>query len=284
MIQLVGLHLYPLKGARGISLKRWLVDRRGLRFDRRWMLVDGDGVFLSQRTLPRLALVRPRLGDRSGTVLIGDELPRTLRLEAPEGDPLNIPLEPAVGDELVAEIWGDRVGVLAPSPVADDWFTRFLDTPCRLVFLPDDSRRSTDPEYAPGHEVGLADGYPFLLLSTASLEELNRRLVDPLPMNRFRPNLVVNATDPHEEDRWARLRIGGLDFTVVKPCARCAVTTVDQASGDRGKEPLRTLATYRNRDGKVYFGQNLVHRGRGWIQVGDSVVPGVAEPFAGPNR
>lgn len=284
MIRLVGLHLYPLKGARGILLERWPVDRRGLRFDRRWMLVDGDGTFLSQRTLPRLSLVRPGLEDGPGVVRTEGDLPRSLSLEAPGMEALSLPLAPAAGEELPAEIWRDRVGVLAPSPEADDWFTRFLGTPCRLVFLPEDSHRPTDPEYAPGHEVGLADGYPFLLLSTGSLEELNRRLVDPVPMDRFRPNLVVDASDPHEEDRWGELRIGTVDFKVVKPCARCAVTTVDQASGERGKEPLQTLATYRNREGKVYFGQNLVHLGPGWIQVGDPVVPGVAETFAPPNR
>jgi uncharacterized protein len=263
--RLTGLVIYPLKGAGGISLAASPVERRGLRHDRRWMLVDGRGVFISQRAHPELALVRPELVD-DDTLRFGTTREGAGRVELPiDGD----------GPPLEVEIWGDRVPAWTPSPEADAWFSSILETECRLVVMPEASRRPTDPAYAEGFEVSFADGYPFLMISENSLRELNRRLEHPVPMNRFRPNLVVEAetpAEPHAEDCWPPFRIGELEFRGVKPCARCTVTTVDQGTGIRGLEPLRTLADYRAPEGKVLFGQNLVHRGEGTLRVGDALV------------
>ena len=183
----------------------------------------------------------------------------------------------AGGEALEVEIWGDRVQAVAPHPEGDAWLSDFLGAPVRLVYQPDRSHRPTDPHFAPGAEVSLADGYPILVLTRASLDELNRRLAEsgsgPLPMDRFRPNLVVEGpVTPHAEDGWRRFQVGGVAMAGVKRCARCAVTTVDPATGARGKEPLRTLAHYRrDLEGRVFFGQNVVPLGVGAVAVGDRV-------------
>jgi uncharacterized protein len=272
-IRVAAITVHPLKGAAGIQVDDWPLDAFGLRWDRRWVLVDDEGVFLSQRAHPRLALVRPRLVDRDGAPATECERASGLRLELPDGGMANLALLPARGDEVRVRIWRDRVSGLAPGGEADRQLSRFLDTPVRAVVLPEDGDRPVDPGYARDARVAFADGFPVLLLSVESLEELNRRLSEPVPMDRFRPNLVVQGVGaPHAEDGWRRIRIGDVPFDVVKPCARCAVTTVDQRSGVRGKEPLRTLATYRARNLQVYFGQNLVHRKGGRLRVGAPVV------------
>jgi len=277
------LHLYPVKGAGGIRVPEWPVGPRGLRHDRSWMLVGADGDFITQRNVPALALVRPQVGGKA----LAKPWSGGLKVTAPGVPFLSLPLDPfqkppgAEGGpgepgnhfpELDVEIWGDRVTAVAPSPEADAWFSRVLATPCRAVFQAPHFRRPTDPRFAPGHEVGFADGFPFLLTSRESLAGLNSRLSEPLPMNRFRPNLVVDVGTAHAEDEWQSFRIGEIHFEVVKPCARCVVTTVDQTTSEKGVEPLRTLATYRLREGKVYFGQNLVHRGAGILREGERIL------------
>jgi uncharacterized protein YcbX len=176
-------------------------------------------------------------------------------------------------------IWKDQCVAVAAGAEADAWFTALLGTPCRLVTMPSSTVRQVDLGYAePGDPVGFADGFPFLLISQGSLDELNRRLEHPVPMDRFRPNIVVDGCEPHAEDGWSRVTIGEISFRVVKPCARCVITTTDQQTGERGREPLRTLATYRRVGNKVLFGQNLIHDGVGAVRVGD---PCVVEPKAG---
>jgi len=155
---------------------------------------------------------------------------------------------------------------------AGEWFTRLLGVRSQLVYMPDDVVRPVDPTYGVSTDrVSFADGFPFLLISQESLDDLNRRLAVPLPMNRFRPNLVVSGCAPFAEDGWPGFAAGGVEFRVVKPCARCVITTTDQATGERGREPLRTLATYRNVGGKVMFGQNVIHRGTGSLELGNRV-------------
>lgn len=257
---------YPVKGAGGVFLPEARVDEFGVRLDRRWMLVDDDGVFLSQRNHPRLALLRPRVEEDA------------LLLEAPEMEPLSLPVEPD-GPPVEVRVWGSVVEAVHVGAGAAGWVAAFLGEPARLVFMPRSTLRPVDPAYLPADRadagdprVSFADAFPFLLISCESLDELNRRLERPVPMNRFRPNLVVRGEGrPHAEDAWRRLRIGDMELDVVKPCDRCAVTTVDQGSGERGVEPLRTLATYRKSEGKAWFGQNLVHRGSGTLRVGDPV-------------
>jgi uncharacterized protein len=257
---LSGLYVYPIKSLGGISLEAWDVDGRGPRYDRRWMLVDEDGWFISQRELPRMALISVRIE------------PDRLVVNAPHMPSLELPLGLTTGKTVTARIWDD---IVEASPVGDDadrWFGEFLGTRCRLVFLPDESVRPVDPDYGEaGDRVGLADGFPFLLISEASLADLNSRLEQLLPMNRFRPNLVIGGCEPFAEDVWKRIRIGSITFRVVKPCSRCAITTVDQSTAVTGKEPLRTLARFRKVGNKVLFGQNLIHDGTGTLRTYDPV-------------
>jgi uncharacterized protein YcbX len=260
-LRLTGLSIYPIKAARGIALAESEVDDFGLRYDRRWMVVNASGEFLSQRTHPRLALV--------SATIEGD----TLRITAPEMPPLETPLHPKETVRSRVAVWGDICSAIWLGESAAGWFSEFLDCVCSLVYMPERAVRPAAPAYAPaGTRVSFADGFPFLLISEESLSDLNRRLAEPVPMNRFRPNLVVAGGEPYGEDEWAEIEIGDLALRVVKPCGRCMVTTTDQATAERGKEPLRTLATYRNRDGEVMFGQNVVHHGRGRLHVGDPVL------------
>jgi uncharacterized protein YcbX len=238
------LCVYPIKSCGGIAVDEWEVDERGLRHDRRWMLVDETGCFISQRELPRMAQIKVRI-ESDGLVV---DAPGMSSLEVPFGSP--------DGKLLLARVWDD----LVESQTVDDdrWFSEFLEVNCKLVYLPDESVRQVDAAYAePGDRVGLAD--------------LNARLEQPLPMNRFRPNLVVGGCEPFAEDGWSLVRIGRLTFRVVKPCARCTITTVDQESATKGKEPLRTLARFRRAGNKVLFGQNLIHDEIGTLRIGDPV-------------
>ena len=191
------------------------------------------------------------------------------------GDSLFIPFRSnnAEGKNLAeVTVWDDTCTGEYVSVEADNWFSNALGINCRVMHMPDDSRRMVDQQYAPGDNItSFADAYPFLVIGQASLDDLNGRLTEPLPMNRFRPNIVFKGGLPYEEDLMAHFAVGGLDFYGVKLCARCPIPTIDQNNGLRGKEPLKTLAKYRQRDNKVYFGQNLIHRGDGVISVGDAL-------------
>jgi uncharacterized protein YcbX len=259
--QLTGLTVYPIKAAGGIPVNDWEVDEFGLRYDRRWMVVDRSGEFLTQRSHPSLALIRPSIHDGS------------LRIDAPGMRSLELPLEPSTSTSVDVRVWKDTCPAAWLGEPAASWFSEFLKSTCGLVYMTSETIRPADPTYAPGDtRVSFADAFPFLLISEESLADLNRRLADPLPMNRFRPNLVVAGVVPYAEDRWERIEINGIGIRVVKPCARCVVTTTDQLTTERGKEPLRTLATYRSIGGKVMFGQNAVHEQAGRLRLGDPVV------------
>jgi len=256
-----GLYCYPVKSCGGTTLVTATVGPRGIVGDRQWMVVDDSGEFLTQRELHRMALVSPRLLHNG-----------LLELSAPGMPPLTV--TPAVRQDRVdVSIWRDRCVAIDEGRSAAEWLTAFLEVRCRLVRFPDDATRRVDPEYAgPNDQVGFADGFSFLLTSRASLADLNQRLTAPLPMNRFRPNIVVSGGEAFEEDRWKRIRIDGITFAVVKPCARCVTTTVDQRTGEASREPLRTLATFRNVPGRgVMFGQNLIHDQSGVLHVGAEV-------------
>jgi uncharacterized protein YcbX len=261
MHHLAGLHIYPIKSAGGLTPADWDVDSFGLRHDRRWMVVDTQGEMLSQRTHPRLALVRPSLDDE------------TLRVQAPGMPALELPLHPGSTVATTVFVWGDACAGLWTGERAARWFSDLLDTDCSLVYMDDASVRPADPTYAPeGVRVSFADGFPFLLISEESLADLNARLALPLPMNRFRPNLVIAGGAPFAEDALTDFRVGEIRFRAVKPCDRCVITTTDQDTAERGHEPLRTLATYRKRNGAVFFGQNVVHQGTGCLSVGAPLV------------
>ena len=255
-----GLYQYPIKSCRGTSLTEAVVGVRGIVADRHWMVVDASGNFLSQRELPRMALIAPRLSGGAMEV----SAPGMRRLMVPIG---------AGGERVEVAVWDDRCAARDEGDAAATWFTAFLGVACRLVRMPDDEIRRVDRTYAgPDDQVGFADGFSFLLTSRASLDELNRRLPTPLPMNRFRPNIVIDGVEPFEEDGWRHIRVDGITFNVAKPCARCAITTTDQNTAERSKEPLRTLATFRNVPGRgVMFGQNLIHDRPGVLHVGAEV-------------
>jgi uncharacterized protein YcbX len=268
--RVTGLFIYPVKGARGVALRAAEVDELGFRDDRRYMIVDPSGGFVSQRSQPRLALIRPALRDGM------------LVLQAPGLGSLALPRAGinGVGDGardvpggLRVRVWNDDVAAESAGPEAERWITAFLGAPARIVRLAAHARRPVDPRYArrATDRVAFVDGYPCLLISQGSLDGLNVRLAEPVPMDRFRPNLVVGGTEPHAEDGWRRIRVGTAMFDVVKPCGRCAVTTVDQDRALPGDEPLRTLATYRKVGSKVLFGQNLIHEGPARLAVGDKV-------------
>ncbi|MGK7890321.1 MAG: MOSC domain-containing protein [Leptolyngbyaceae cyanobacterium] len=267
-ITLTGLYIYPIKSAAGISLSTATVEPRGLEYDRRWMVVNPNGKFMTQRKFPQMARIQVELGDRD------------LRISAPGMQDLLVPLQSySSGERVMVEVWGDRCEAIPVSPSSQSWFSQVLETECQLVYMPDGSDRPTDHgKFGPEQQVSFADAYPFLLISEASLADLNEKLETPVPMNRFRPNLVVSGCEAFAEDQWDVIQIGDLSFNVAKACSRCSVPTVDQATGIRGKEPIKTLATYRNWDGKIWFGQNLVQIGNetgekqeGKLQVGDRV-------------
>ncbi len=256
---LAAIYRYPVKSLRGEAFATLDVDSRGLAFDRHWMVVDDNGAFLSQRQLPRMALIDARVLDDGGLSLSAPAMP-TLRI-GPHSDA-----------SASVVIWADRVEAALADRRAGQWLGRFLQRPCRLVFMPAATTRPVDPDYAAENDqVGFADGFPFLLISQGALDELNDRLWRPVPMHRFRPNLVVDGCAPHAEDGWRRIRIGGIEFRIAKPCSRCIVPSIAISTGERGPEPLRTLSTYRKRDNKIYFGQNLIHVGVGRLEVGMSV-------------
>jgi hypothetical protein len=258
---LTGLHVYPIKSARGIAVLEWEIDDFGLRYDRRWMVVDESGTFLSQRSHPRLALVVTSINDGA------------LRIEAPGMPRLETPLDPSPTVETRVRVWNDRCPATWLGERAARWFSDFLGTTCGLVHMAGETIRQADRRFASsGTRVSFADALPFLLISEESLNDLNRRLPEPLPMNRFRPNLVVAGVQPYDEDGWREIEIGAIRFRVVKPCARCIVTTTDQSTARVGQEPLRTLAQYRKVRGKVMFGQNAVHETAGRLAVGDRVL------------
>lgn len=199
--------------------------------------------------------------------------PGGIELRCAGREPLSVGFPTRGRKRLSVAVWRDETEGDPAGPEADAWLRDLLDRPVRLVYMSRATRRQVNLDFGrPGDRVSYADGYPLLLTSEASLAELNRRLVAGIPMDRFRANLVIDGEDPFDEDDWAVIRVGNVPLRVVKPCARCVVTTTDQRTGARGQEPLRTLATFRNSGGKVLFGQNLIHEGPGQLHLGDPVV------------
>ncbi|MBT2508492.1 MOSC domain-containing protein [Streptomyces sp. ISL-98] len=262
------VHVYPVKSLAGCAPGEVKVEPWGPAGDRRWMLVHPDGKVVTQRPQPSLALARAEPLPDGG-----------IRLSAPGRETLTVAVPEPAGTTCV-EIWKDKVEAVEAAAGAHAWFSDYLGTEVRLVHLDDPaSRRAIDPDYAkPGETVSLADGYPLLVTTLASLDALNSLIAQgdhadegPLPMSRFRPNAVVDGAAPWAEDDWKRIAIGEVSFRVAKPCGRCVVTTTDQRTAERGKEPLRTLARHRRSGDKLLFGQNLVPENTGTIRVGDPV-------------
>jgi uncharacterized protein YcbX len=260
---LASIHIYPLKSCAPSTLGAAQVEARGLEHDRRWMVVDANGKFLTGRQHPRLTLIRAEPDGEA------------LRLRAP-GMP-DLRLTPAADRaRRTVEVWDSRVAARVADAAAEAWISAFLGSPARFAHMDADCLRAVDPDHSrPGAIVSFADGYPLLAISQAALDLLNEKLAKPVPMLRFRPSVVIAGTVPHAEDGWKRVRIGGIEFDVAKPCIRCVFTTVDFERGafDESGEPLRTLLTYRRTPKGVSFGQNLIPRGTGTLRVGDAVEP-----------
>lgn len=258
-LKVSGLSIHPVKSLGAISLGSVHIDPFGLHNDRRWMVIDEAGVMRTQRQLPRMTLVQ--------TELNGDNL----RLSAPGCDVLDIRLNKESERSLVT-VWGDQCSAIDCGDEAATWLSRFLTEPSRLVYFPDSELRQVDPDYARvGERTAFSDGFPMLLISQPSLDELNSRLDSPVTMRRFRPNLVIDGCDPYAEDGWQKLRIGGIILRIVKPCSRCVIPTIDLETGEKGAEPIKTLASYRMRESKIFFGQNMIAEGEGKIAVGMDV-------------
>ena len=290
------LRVHPVKGAQGCDVDRMTFDAMGPRHDRRWMVVRPNGDFISQRQTPLLATVRPTVSDEALTLAAKGAGSVRVPLAAPAskgagGDPAadgaardadhgagatraGGPLR--AGERIAVRVWDSRLETSAPSPDADAWLSELLGGPCRLAHIADTDIRHADPEYAQGQRVSFADGYPLLVVGQGSVDELARRVGRPIPVERFRPNVVFEGAPPHDEDFWRAFSIGSARFRGVKLCARCKVTTLDQGTGERDPngEPLRTLASYRRIESYVYFGLNTVHEGREPIRVGDPVSVG----------
>jgi len=259
-ITLSALTIYPCKSLQGISLDRVLLEARGLKDDRRWMLVDSDGIFITQRQQPKMAQLAVSLSEQG------------LQISRNEGDSVFAPRGGAESRRV--KVWSDWVAAESCGAAVDEWFSAVLGLPCCLVYMPERVLRPVDSHYAqPQDQVSFADGFPLLLLSEASLAALNKKLDKPVSMDHFRPNLVVSGCEAFAEDQWRTLKIGEAELNVVKPCSRCVITTIDPESGvkDPQQQPLRTLLTFRKKGKEVYFGQNVIARKHGELQLDQQV-------------
>jgi len=261
MLKISQLYIYPVKSLAGIAVTEATVTDRGLKHDRRWMLVDEQNRFLSQRQLPQMALFDPAITPDG--LLIKHRF---------NNEQILIPFEPQTTDLLNVEVWDDTCSAIRVSNKADEWFTRLLEIKCHLVYMPDATHRLVDQKYAHNNELtSFADGYPFLLIGQASMDDLNNRLAEAVTVNRFRPSIVFTGGYPFQEDEITHLTINDINFYGVKPCVRCNIPAIDPYTGAIGKEPVKTLAKYRSRNNKIYFGQNLIHNGTGNISIGDVI-------------
>ena len=278
------LYIYPVKSAAGIAVRRSQLTARGLQYDRRWMVVDAKGKFVTQRRFPRMALIGVSIDDGASC----------LRLSAPGMLELSVWVDFSVGldlglrnepfDRVAVEVWGDRTTAIAVGPESQQWLTKFIGIDCQLVYMPDScDRPTTHGHLGSDNLVSFADGYPYLLISEASLRGLNQKLIaqekEPMTMQRFRPNFVVTGVKtPHDEDAWQQVKIGEVVFDLPKLCDRCSIPNVDLETGNRTQEPTKTLSTYRCWDKGIWFGQNCIqHSGDPsteaiTLRVGDPVV------------
>jgi uncharacterized protein YcbX len=246
-LKLTEIWIYPIKSLGGIRLNQAKVLPKGLQYDRRWMLIDEEGIFITQRIHSNMALFKLSYSDQTFTITYGTDL-------------IRLPVDAPVSSVSIrAVIWDDEVEVVEVMGEYSQWFSQRLGMNCRLVYFPEPKPRYVDEKYSiNSDQVSLADGYPFLIIGQRSLDDLNSRLKDKVLMNRFRPNFVFKGGDPFEEDNWRAFKIGKNRFAGVKPCGRCTLTTVDQETAVKGTEPLATLSAFRKANNKINFGQNLI--------------------------
>ncbi len=261
-MNLQDLYIYPVKSLGGIRLETAQALQRGFQFDRRWMLVDENGKFITQRVEHILAHLKTQLTDEN--LWIYDK-------RFPENK-ISFNLDNYSNSPIDVSVWDDHVEAAHVNAEIDRWFSNYLNKPCKLVFMSENGLRPVSEAASfTDVNVSFADAFPYMLISQASLDELNNRLSEPVPMNRFRPNLVISGTTAFEEDTWAEIKIGEVHFKLIKPCARCILTTIDQETGIKGIEPLQTLSKFRKVENKVIFGQNLLVLNEGVIRVNDSM-------------
>jgi hypothetical protein len=256
------LLIYPVKSLGGISVKSAVLTDRGFEYDRRFMLIDSHNRFVTQREFPELAFFN--------TAILGNQLSIT---DKRDGSSVAVTLIVVEGEQIGVQIWDDCCQAILLDSTVADWFSARLSQPVRLVYMPDDSQRPVDPAYAAkGELTSFSDGYPVLIIGAESLKDLNARLENPIPMDRFRPNIVFSGGYPHVEDTFNAFRAGDVQLQAVKPCARCVMTTTDQETGQRTAEPLKTLSKYRSQHNKIYFGQNLLASNTGEVRLGDHLI------------
>lgn len=262
MLQISQLYIYPIKSLGGCSVASAIITDRGFEHDRRWMLVDANNRFLSQREIPSMVFLQVEI------------LAATLKVFSSNkpDDYIEIPFTSKSDIFIEVDIWGIYCKAQLLNNEINNWFSKILGQPCRLVYMTDSTEVKVEPNYAINNDLtSFSDGFPILMISEASLNDLNKRVAEPLPMNRFRPNLVFKGGQAFIEDRMKKFSINGILFFGVKPSSRCVVTTINQSTAQKTKEPLQTLATYRKKDSKIYFGENVIAAGNGKITIGDNI-------------
>lgn len=261
-ISLTGIRTYPVKSLAGILQESIEVQPQGLKDDRLYMLVDENGLFITQRKYPQLALIKVQQVAYGFSFFVENQLILTI-------EDSNFQME-----TLKVKIWNDECVGLVANEKVNQWFSQFLGFPVKLIKYNHQAPRPIDPLFSqPKDIVSFADGFPLLVISQASLNDLNSKLELPVSMNNFRPNIIVNGCDAYAEDNWKQIRIGEVVFDAVKRCSRCVLTTVDPKTGiksDKG-QPLKTLSQYRKEDGGVLFGMNLIPRSKGLIRINDNL-------------
>lgn len=257
-LSVAGLSIYPVKSCREVKLNSSLVGDFGLENDRRWMIVDEKGVMLTQRKVAEMCLIQVELTN-FGIILTKSSKDRlSVRIPNPK-------------TKTTIKIWQDNCEAFDAGDDAANWLSTVLSVKCRLVYFPEDEFRQVDLTYAnKGEKIAFSDGFPLLLVSQASLDDLNSRLNTPVAMERFRPNIIVSGCQSYEEDSWKGIRIGEMVFRIVKPCSRCIIPNVNIETAQREQEPIKTLSTYRKRENKIFFGQNVIADSVGEIKVGMS--------------
>jgi uncharacterized protein len=263
MAKISEIYIYPIKSLSGISLQESRVEERGLQYDRRWVLVDENNQFITIRENPEMTLIDVSI-EKNGL---------KLKHKTKNFEDFLVPFQPQTTDSQLVRVWGDEVLGVRVSDEADAWLQKVLNMNCRLFYQPDTSFRPVDAHYAIDNEhVSLADAYPILLAGQASIDDLNERLVENVSIRRFRPNLVFTGGKPFIEDSWRDMQIGSAELVGVKNCARCPIPTINPDTAEQTKEPIKTLASYRTRNNKVYFGQNLLVKLTGIIKIGDEII------------
>ena len=263
MATISDLYIYPIKSLGGIRVSEARLTDRGLEHDRRWMLIDENNRFLTQRENPEMALLQTEFTGQGIRVFHKHNVT----------DAVTFPFKSSVYETVRVVVWDDECDAQVMKDELNKWFSKHLKISCRLVYMPDTSLRKVEEQYALRNDdiTNFSDGYPLLMISEASLNDLNSRLDEKLPMNRFRPNIVMQGAEAYDEDRLKHFIINGVDFYGVKLCGRCVITTINQDNMARSKEPLKTLSTYRMKNNKIFFGQNILYKGETILRAGDQI-------------